>query len=261
MSTSFKDTAYDHIRGKLLAGQLRPGTRLSNRGLAQEIGVSVIPIREAMSQLVSEGLLEHKPKVGTFVVEVSGQEMLDLCELREALESYAAGKAAKRITEIELAEMEACWQKMRAICAEVERDGWTLNRTDRWRLADAGFHLALLRAAGNRRALKTVSDLRVMTYVFGHQDDEHSLGDPARACDEHRRIIEAIRKADGTEARAVMAEHLHRASRIVLDVYERRRRQGSATASPSDSFSVVLRQRIHALEEDAPAEDSEKENE
>ena len=249
MEQSLSKSAYEQIRYKLITGQLTAGMRLSNRKIANELGVSVIPVREAMSQLVSEGLLEHKPKVGTFVIEISQQEMLDMCELRESLECYAARKAAERITDLELEEMEQCLAEMEEIRDDVLEDDWTDHRADRWRLADAGFHLALLRGSGNRRVLKTVSELRVMTYVFGHQENRPSLGDPNRACSEHRRIIDALRKQDADTACAVMGEHLQRASKIVLEAYEQKRRRSTTQHAPTDCFTALLRQRIHKMEE------------
>jgi len=250
MGVSYKQRAYDHIRDKLMVGELAAGCRLSNRALAREIGISIIPVREAISQLVSEGLLEHKPRVGTFVVEPSRQEIAELCELREALEAYAASRAAERISDGELAEMQRCCDAMDVILEEVAQSGWDSARSDRWRLADAGFHLALLRAAGNRRTLKTVSDLRVMTYVFGHRDDARSLGDPVRACKEHQQILEAVRRRDPVGAREVMSMHLSRAEKIVLEVYEKSRMATPSAHSPSAAFSRVLRERIHKLEQE-----------
>ena len=137
MGVSYKQRAYDHIRDKLMVGELAAGCRLSNRALAREIGISIIPVREAISQLVSEGLLEHKPRVGTFVVEPSRQEIAELCELREALEAYAASRAAERISDGELAEMQRCCDAMDVILEEVAQSGWDSARSDRWRLADA----------------------------------------------------------------------------------------------------------------------------
>ena len=249
MSQSLSESAYEQIRYKLITGQLTAGMKLSNRKLANELGVSVIPVREAMSQLVSEGLLKHKPKVGTFVVEPSLREIRDMCELRESLECYAARKAAERITENELEEMEQSLSEMEEICEGVLADGWTDYRVDRWRLADAGFHLALLRGSENRRALKTVSELRVMTYVFGHQENNQSLGDPKRACSEHRRIIDALQNKDGDTAFSVMTEHLQRASKIVIEAYEQKLHRKPNQPTPSECFTALLRQRIHKMEE------------
>ena len=248
MDVSLKQKAYDFIRDKLMLGELTAGARLSNRALAAEIGISVIPVREAMSQLVSEGLLEHRPKVGVFVVESSREELVELCELREALESYAAAKAASRAAKPELADMRMRCQTMQLLAESGPKGDWTDNEMDEWRLADAGFHLALLRAAGNRRAMKTVSDLRVMTIVFGHRDQSLSLRDPHRAVSEHLAILEAIERGDVDEARRVMSEHLYRSQEIILALYDRERMARSAEHTPSAQFSRLLRKKIHSME-------------
>ena len=254
MDVSLKQKAYDFIRDKLMLGELAAGARLSNRALATEIGISVIPVREAMSQLVSEGLLEHRPKVGVFVVESSREELVELCELREALESYAAAKAASRAEKPELAEMRMRCQTMQLLAESGPKGDWTDSQMDDWRLADAGFHLALLRAAGNRRAMKTVADLRVMTVVFGHRDQSLSLRDPHRAVSEHLAILEAIERGDVDEARRVMSAHLYRSQEIILAIYDRERMAQSAEHTPTAQFSRLLRRRIHSME--ALAQDS-----
>ena len=75
MTATLKQRAYNHIRRQVMTGRLSPGARLCNRGLAKEIGVSLIPVREAISQLVSEGLAEHRPRLGAFVVRVGREEL------------------------------------------------------------------------------------------------------------------------------------------------------------------------------------------
>ena len=94
MTTSLAEQAYKHIRGKLSNGTFVPGEQLVNRVLATEIGVSVIPVREAINRLATEGLVEHVPGSGAFVRQADGQQLHDLYVLRDALESCAAGEAA-----------------------------------------------------------------------------------------------------------------------------------------------------------------------
>ena len=95
---SLKDRAYQHVRRKLADGTLRPTMKISLAAIAKEIGTSHIPVREAISQLRSEGYLEHTPSVGFFVRSVGRKEMADLFKVREALEVTAAAEAVERMT-------------------------------------------------------------------------------------------------------------------------------------------------------------------
>lgn len=253
MDTSLKNRAYEHIRSELMAGRLRPGERLSNRGMAEEIGVSVIPVREAMAQLVSEGLLEHRPKVGTFVIEPSRQELAELCELREALETYAVRKAATRIGDEDLAELKRHAEEMAAVVDELSTQGtshWSADQADRWNLADAGFHMTLLRAAGNRRALRTVADLRLMTLIFGHQDAARRVERVVHACREHQDILGAVERHDADAARDMMEKHLRRGTEVAVEVYERGRMEEAGKESSEVRFPTLLRERIHEIEQE-----------
>ncbi len=249
MTATLKQRAYNHIRGQLIAGRLSPGARLCNRTLAKEIGVSLIPVREAISQLVSEGLAEHRPKMGAFVLDVGREELEELYDLREALECHAAAKAVGRLTQAELAEMDDCNAELAGIRRELlQGDGrhWTVEQIDRWMMADAGLHMTLLRAAGNRRSLKTVSDLRLMTHIFGRRWEIRPVDDLDEICRQHEQIVAALRRGDAAGAADVMREHLRRGCRLALAQFGRRRMDeaaGQAAAGPAR-----LQDRLHAME-------------
>src|SRR5271169_1260355 len=99
MLTNLKIHAYEHIRKRLLSGDLAPGASLSPALLAKEIGISHTPVREAISQLESEGLVERLPRLGARVRLIDRRELEELFELRETLEADAAAWAAERISE------------------------------------------------------------------------------------------------------------------------------------------------------------------
>ncbi len=245
MPPTLKQRAYDHIRRQLVAGRLSPGARLCNRGLAQEIGVSLIPVREAISQLVSEGLAEHRPRLGAFVVRVGREELEELYDLREALECHAVAKAVNRLTQAELAEMDDYNAELADIHRELlHGDGchWSVEQIDRWMMADAALHMTLLRAAGNRRALKTVSDLRLMTHIFGRRWSVRPVDDLAEICREHEQIVAALRQRDAAAAVAVMREHLRRGCRLALAQFGRRRMDEAAGRAG-------LQDRLHRMEQ------------
>ena len=119
MELSLAEQAYRHIRGKLADGELAQGKQLVNRVLADENGVSVIPVREAINRLTSEGLVEHVPGAGAFVRRVDCEQLNNLYVLRDALESCAAGEAARNITPYQLEELESLLNEAREITKQV----------------------------------------------------------------------------------------------------------------------------------------------
>src|ERR1700733_14697298 len=92
---SLRERAYLHIQRKIAVGELPAGSRVSELLLARELGISRTPIREALGQLVAEGLLDQTPSQGAEVVRLTRQDIIELYELREALEVHAVGKAAQ----------------------------------------------------------------------------------------------------------------------------------------------------------------------
>lgn len=222
MSTSLKELAYTYIRGRLLEGRISPGTRLSSRALAREIGVSFIPVREAITQLAAEGLVDHEPGIGTFAARVTQDDLRELYELREALEVHAIGLAAEKIGAAGLAEIAKCNDELRAI-ARARRDGATADESEHvraWTRADLELHLALLTAAGNSRLVRAVKDLRILTQVFRAQRVLRPAEDLERACAQHDVLLEALRARDAVGARAAMSDHIRFASRNAVESHQ-----------------------------------------
>src|SRR4051812_47800858 len=116
MSTStLTDHAYDGLRRMVARGQLAPGSRLVNRTLAKSLKVSQTPVREAIGRLISEGVAELVPGAGAFVRRVELDDLMQLYDLRELIEPFAAGAAAKNASEYErasLAETCADWRDL-----------------------------------------------------------------------------------------------------------------------------------------------------
>ena len=167
-----KENAYRHIRNKVTSGLLSAGERLYPAALAREIGTSLIPVREAIGQLQSEGLIVQKPRRGIFVKAMERADLVDLIEFRATLENAAAAAAARRITPAEIWELDGRWHDL---CWISERfdvpSGMAPNEQDsllhEWQLADLAFHLLLFRIAGNRRAIRAIEDTHTMIGMFG----------------------------------------------------------------------------------------------
>jgi len=255
MSRSIRQRAYDYIRRRAMTGSLAPGTRLSIRQVARQLEVSAIPVREALTQLVSEGLLEHKPGVGIFVVELAPDELAELCDLREALECHAIRKMAPLADSTLVEQLQRYKTAMEGVIEQIQRasgENWNTPQMDAWTLADAQFHMAILKAAGNRRTLKIVSDLRVLTYSLGHRDRRRTVERLQRADAEHGEILDAIAAHDAPAAEQAMAHHLAQGSRATMEALQRQRMEIRDALLPE-----ALQSQLHALEEsasDAPPE-------
>ncbi len=226
MSGTLKQQVYSHIHRKLSNGELRPGERLSGRALAKEIGVSPIPVRDAISQLRSEGFIETRSGGDAYVPEPSYEELMDIYDQREALECHAVARVAESPGDAELTELEKCAKEMSSVIETLDKAGQAdrdLALLERWARADAAFHDNILRAAGNRRSLETVLNLRVKTRIFGKQVRYEPFGSLRRTQEEHKRILEAIRKGNAEEARSAMAEHIRNGCRLIIEAHHRKR--------------------------------------
>lgn len=245
---TLKQQAYEHIRDKLLRGELPPGTRLSNRKLAAEIGVSFIPIREAISQLASEGLVEHRSNIGAIVRVPTREELVDLYDLRLALECHAAKTATRHMSPADIAELEERNGQMAELTKRVEDcqdKSLPTELNDQLMVVDAAFHLAVLRVAGNSLVIKTVSGLRILARVFGRRRWVWGAEELRTICEEHARIIECFRQRDAEGAHHAMANHIERGQRVALEAFDRDR----ASDAAQRTFSGELQNRIHDLEE------------
>jgi len=212
MAGAMKKKAYQYILQKMTRGELEPGMQISELSIAAELGISRSPVRDALSQMVSEGMVERVPRFGTVIRKFSSQELSDLYDLRIALESYAAAQAALKIDPETLKNLEDACDGMDAIGRKLKAGGggvMTPEMLSQMSTQDMSFHLTVLRATGNRMLLKSAHDSRLMTRIFGTSrvesfDQEYIDG----VCRYHRDIFEAIRHGDSEAARATMARHI-----------------------------------------------------
>lgn len=191
------------IRDGVIRGVYPPGHRLTEEELAEQYGVSRIPVREALRLLEGEAFVRVKPYSGTFVAELTAQDAADLLEIRGVLEPLAASRAAEHRT---AAHLEA----LREILAEGNAALAATPSPDLELLAELNtrFHTLLTEASGNVTLTQIIGTLRhKITWVY-------SVELPRRAADswaEHRLIINALERADADSARALMVAHVQSA--------------------------------------------------
>lgn len=220
MATNHSEKAYRHIRRKLLDGSVPPGSRLSYGTIGKEIGVSATPVREAVGQLASEGFIDLVPQLGAVVRELTREEAIELYELREALESYAAAHAADRITGRLLAELRENLEKSLALVNQVKVAGQETADAEvanQFHGLDLAFHMTIIEASKNRRMLKVVGDSHILTRIF--QADRHSfnLSILESTQSEHEAIAAAIESRDSEQSYEAMKNHIKNSLDLTLN--------------------------------------------
>lgn len=196
--------AYERLVQEIRQGALKPGDRLVETDLAQRLGLSRTPVREAIRQLESDGLVSHQPRAGATVRQLDYAEITELYEMRTVLEGTAARFAARAASDVELAELDAINAEMRAAT-----DARTLYEANRQ------FHAVLLNAARNRFLIKSVHAVQKTLLILGPSTMEE--GDrAAEAIAEHEGIIASLRARDEVQAEHQMRHHIEAAHRARL---------------------------------------------
>lgn len=194
--------AYDSLKSDIMAGDLAPGTPISEAERAESLGISRTPVREAMQQLAQEGLIEVFPKRGTFVARLSARDVRESFELREAVETFAARLAAQRRTDDDL-------DLMRAALSDVPAGG----RDGRYaRLAD--FHRLIVQAARNRYLEQSFDGSADRIDLASRL--AASIPAPQRPDSSHQAILDAIEQGDELAAEEAMRRHLRRHAETLL---------------------------------------------
>jgi DNA-binding GntR family transcriptional regulator len=237
---SAREIAYLHIQKKIASRALRAGTPVSELPIAHELGISRTPTREAMRQLVAEGLLEEIPGRGVVVVKLDRHDLIELYELREALELQAVRKSASHpIGAAELQNLHKVADEMRALIQELKRSGkpkLDQRQMSRFEAADIGFHMYLLRVAGNRRSLKLLNEIRLLIRTFAMRSSGHGVAGLKQIYEDHCEVIAGIEARDPARATAALSTHIQTSQRERLEQFDQREREA---ALPQDIPSFI----------------------
>ena len=218
-----REHAYQYIYGKIASGHFHAGSVLSEHSLAREIGISRTPVREAIGRLKAEGLVEQVPRYGTVVRTPLRHEIIEIFQLREALESHVASCAVERLSQADIVLLERLCGQLGQILGDFDFSG---NRTlgeemlANFLAIDMAFHAILARAGGNPRIVKIINETRVLTRIFGAEHKIHNRMILAEAYKFHVEIVEAIKSYDAEAARKSMLNHIRVSLRETLDAYD-----------------------------------------
>ena len=217
--------AYQLIQQKIATGELRAGTLLSELAISKELGSSRTPVREAAGQLLAEGLLELSPGGGLVVPQLSRQGIIDLYELREALEVFAVGRAAREgVRPADKQRLESLLEETQILITELKATGrkeLNAEQMKRFAVADLGFHAMLIRLSSNARILKVVNDTRLMIRIFAIQRSGHRRIELERIYKQHQAILQAVLDHNDEDAKRLLAEHIQSSGRERLDEFSR----------------------------------------
>ena len=204
---SLQERTYAALRRAIVGGQFEPGQRLFEHALADMLGVSRNPVREAIRRLQQDGFVEVRPRAGIFVAAFSLDEVEDLYRIRAALEGTVAALAAERMTDKELTELEVVLGRMESATA-ARRRAATVHEAD-------SFHQLVHQRARSPRLTSLLSQLYGQIAHYRGV----TLGIPGRAADAshgHHELLDALRRRDSQEADRLMRAHVLEAAHALV---------------------------------------------
>ena len=200
--------AYQRLRDSILSGQLRPGEIYNEMALAQEMGVSRTPVREALLELSSQGLVTFIPRKGVQVNYFDDHDVEEVFELRKLIELAAVEKAVARAGAAELGKLDLAFRRSRE--AAEKRD------LEAFLQADRHFHNQLVEISGNGRMHAILANLRDLIHVMSLE----AVNRPERMDEvvgEHTDIVDSLLARDSARAREALSRHLDLSKKAVLD--------------------------------------------
>ncbi|PLX33834.1 MAG: GntR family transcriptional regulator [Clostridiales bacterium] len=194
-----REVVFEYLRSAILNGEFKPGERLMELQMGEQLGVSRTPIREAIRKLELEGLVTMIPRKGAYVADMSIKDVLDVLEVREVLEGLASYLAAERRGDGELELLEKVLSEFEGYVNASDREGMMEK--------DKAFHEAIFASTHNKKLIQIAQGLqeqvqRFRVVFFSESDDFKQL------LSEHREILDAIRAGKGEAARAKAENHI-----------------------------------------------------
>lgn len=202
-----RDVVFNTLRKAILKGELKPGERLMEIALAEKLGVSRTPVREAMRKLELEGLVVMIPRRGAQVANITEKDLNDVLEVRIALENLSIEKACARMNEEQFAELKAAADNFKNTM-----EGGNLVKLAE---ADEAFHEVIYRSSDNKRLNQVLSNLREQIYRYRveYLKEEETRNQLVR---EHGELYEAIRSRDVVRAQEISYNHIENQREAIL---------------------------------------------
>lgn len=206
-----RDVVFNTLRQAILKGELKPGERLMEIALAEKLGVSRTPIREAMRKLELEGLVVMIPRRGAQVANITEKDLNDVLEVRIALENVAIEKACTRMSEEDMGRLWLAAKEFERTMAE--------GNLVRLAEADVEFHEIIYRASDNKRLNQVLNNLREQIYRYRveYLKEEETRNVLVK---EHEELTKAIRQRDVKKAQEISFRHIENQRRAIIQSIE-----------------------------------------
>ena len=202
-----RDVVFNTLRQAILTGELKPGERLMEIHLANKLGVSRTPIREAIRKLELEGLVTMIPRRGAEVAQITEKSMNDVLEVRRAMDALCAELACERITDEET-------QQLRQACVTFEAAVKTRD-VKKIAQADVELHDIIVQATGNQRLVQLINNLSEQMYRYRFEYIKDA-SQHQRLIEEHRVIYESILKKDKETASQAARVHIDNQKKAII---------------------------------------------
>ncbi|MDR5653193.1 GntR family transcriptional regulator [Ruixingdingia sedimenti] len=202
------DQAYEALRRMIVAGELASAERVTEAGVAEQLQMSRTPVREAIKRLTLQGFLKREPGKGLRVAGLSQDEMAQVFELRQMLETYAVRRAARMASDTEIAGLRALAEQISTLSHPRGGDGFAALSA-----ANAEFHQAIIRAAHSPRLAALLSitlDIGLVHRTYRM----YTEADLQRSANHHHEIVAAIAARNPDWAASTMSAHLHAAESV-----------------------------------------------
>lgn len=202
---------YETLREMIAAGQLVSGARIDERAIAEQLGVSRTPLREAIAKLAKVGLVEQRPYRGNYVRAFSPKQVNDLYETRMVLEGLATRRAVENLTDVGLTELTQILDEIQEALAQADMAAYSV--------ADQRFHTTIARLSGNETVIESLERLQAQVQLvrLAANRDPDLVERTAR---ERPEILAALRDRDADRAARLMEEHIDGVRRTVLKQLE-----------------------------------------
>jgi DNA-binding GntR family transcriptional regulator len=239
---SIREKAYLYIQQLIVNGTLPAGSGISELLLAKELGSSRTPIREAMNQLAAEGMLEQSASGGMVVAQLRREDIIELYELREALEVYAVGKISRvPMAMADIDRLQHLVDEILKLQKELEKSkkrALDPAQMERFIGCDLGFHALLMSMTHNSRLQKIINDTRLLISIFAIHRGGHDMELLKRIHAYHQRILDALTKQESDAAMVAISEHVQASQRERLNEYDRWKRETNLNKTVPAFFDI-----------------------
>lgn len=203
-----RDVVFKTLRDAILKGDLKPGERLMEVSLAQKLGVSRTPIREAIRKLELEGLVKMTPRKGAEVAQITLKDLTDVLEVRRHLEELAVELSCKKATKEDLEELRRCHEEFKRT---IETDDLT-----EMAVADVTLHDVIYKTTGNKRLIQILNNLREQMYRYRLEyiKDEHKR---KVLVNEHKMLLDAISERNVDAAKQAIKQHINNQEDTIIE--------------------------------------------